>query len=133
MSDMSKVEERRLGLWEMYLTLWVALGIGAGTILGRMFPQISNALARLEIANISIPIAILVFAMIYPIMVQISFEEIKRATRAPKPIALMLSKQQQRERIRSFRKNSHILRPWNWMLVTRNFSLKEEQTNWLNG
>ncbi len=84
------MEERRLGIWERYLTLWVALGIGAGTVLGRVFPQISDILAKLEVAHISIPIAILVFAMIYPIMVQISFEEIKRATRNPKPIALTL-------------------------------------------
>jgi len=84
------VEERRLGIWEKYLTIWVALCIGAGTFLGRVFPQISDALARLEIAHISIPIAILVFAMIFPIMVQISFEEIKSATRSPKPIALTL-------------------------------------------
>jgi len=84
------MEERRLGIWEKYLTLWVALCIGAGTLLGRFFPQISDWLARLEVAHISIPIAICLFAMIYPIMVQISFEEIKRATRSPKPIILTL-------------------------------------------
>lgn len=84
------MEERRLGVWEKYLTLWVALCIGMGTALGRIFPEISNTLAKLEVANISIPIAICLFAMIYPIMVQISFEEIKRATRSPKPIALTL-------------------------------------------
>ncbi len=84
------MEERRLGLWEKYLTIWVALCIGAGTFLGRVFPQVSDILARLEVAHISIPIAILVFAMIFPIMVQISFEEIKSATRSPKPIALTL-------------------------------------------
>jgi len=84
------VEERKLGLWEKYLTIWVALCIGAGTTLGRVFPQISDILARLEVANISIPIAICLFAMIYPIMVQISFEEVKQATRSPKPIALTL-------------------------------------------
>jgi ACR3 family arsenite transporter len=84
------MEERRLGLWEKYLTLWVALCIGAGTLLGRLFPQISDVLARLEVAHISIPIAVCLFAMIYPIMVQISFEEIKRAALSPKPIALTL-------------------------------------------
>jgi len=84
------LEERRLGLWEKYLTLWVALCIGAGTALGRVFPQISDTLAKLEVANISIPIAICLFAMIYPIMVQISFEEIKKAVLSPKPIALTL-------------------------------------------
>jgi len=84
------VEERRLGIWEKYLTIWVALCIGVGTVLGRVFPQISDILAKLEVASISIPIAILVFAMIFPIMVQISFEEIKRAALSPKPIALTL-------------------------------------------
>ena len=84
------MEERRLGIWEKYLTLWVALSIIAGTALGRVFPQISNFLAGLEVAHISLPIAILVFAMIYPIMVQTSFEEIKRAALSPKPIVLTL-------------------------------------------
>jgi ACR3 family arsenite transporter len=84
------VEERRLGIWEKYLTIWVALCIAAGTLLGRAFPQISDTLAKLEIANVSIPIAVCLFAMIYPIMVQISFEEIKKATRSPRPIALTL-------------------------------------------
>ena len=84
------MEERRLGVWEKYLTLWVVICIGVGTAIGRIFPQVSDVLARLEVAHISIPIAICLFAMIYPIMVQISFEEIKRATRSPKPIALTL-------------------------------------------
>jgi ACR3 family arsenite transporter len=84
------MEERRLGIWEKYLTLWVALCIAAGTLLGRAFPEISDTLAELEVAHISIPIAICLFAMIYPIMVQISFEEIKQASRSPRPIILTL-------------------------------------------
>ena len=84
------MEERGLGVWEKYLTLWVALCIAAGTLLGRAFPGISDTLAELEVAHISIPIAICLFAMIYPIMVQISFEEIKKASRSPRPIILTL-------------------------------------------
>ncbi|MFC2070747.1 ACR3 family arsenite efflux transporter [Chloroflexota bacterium] len=83
-------EERKLGIWEKYLTVWVALCIAAGTLLGRVFPQISDGLAKLEVASVSIPIAICLFAMIYPIMTQISFEEIKRAALSPKPITLTL-------------------------------------------
>jgi len=83
-------KERKLGIWGKYLTLWVALCIGAGIGLGRLFPQLSDILAKLEVAHISIPIAILLFAMIYPIMVQISWEEIKKALRSPKPIGLTL-------------------------------------------
>jgi ACR3 family arsenite transporter len=84
------MEERKFGIWGKYLTLWVALCIAAGTGLGRVFPQFSDILARLEVANISIPIAICLFAMIYPIMVQISYEEIKKVVLSPKPIALTL-------------------------------------------
>ena len=83
-------KERKLGIWGKYLTLWVALSIGAGIGLGRLFPNLPDILAKLEVANISIPIAILLFAMIYPIMVQISWEEISGALRSPKPIALTL-------------------------------------------
>ena len=84
------MEERRLSIWEKYLTLWVGLCIVMGTLLGSTFPSISDFLAKLEVAHISIPIAVCLFAMIYPIMVQISFEEIKRATLNPKPIVLTL-------------------------------------------
>ncbi|MFC1934735.1 ACR3 family arsenite efflux transporter [Chloroflexota bacterium] len=83
-------KERKLGIWGKYLTLWVALCIGAGIGLGRLFPDFSDVLAKLEVANISIPIATLLFVMIYPIMVQISWEEIKKALRSPKPIVLTL-------------------------------------------
>ena len=83
-------KERKLGIWEKYLTLWVIICILAGTILGRVFPQLSELLAILEVAHISIPIAICLFAMIYPIMVQISFGEVKKAIRTPKPIATTL-------------------------------------------
>jgi len=82
--------KRGLGLWEKYLSVWVALCITVGILLGRAFPGISDALARVEVAHVSIPIAVCLFAMIYPIMVQISFEEIKRAGRSPKPIGLTL-------------------------------------------
>lgn len=83
-------KDRKLGIWGKYLTLWAALGMGAGIGLGRLFPGLSDVLAKLEVANISIPIAILLFAMIYPIMVQISWEEIKKALRSPKPVGLTL-------------------------------------------
>ena len=83
-------EERRLGLWEKYLTLWVALCILFGVLLGRALPQISKILASLTVAQVSVPIAICLFFMIYPIMVQIDFGEVKKAVRSPKPVALTL-------------------------------------------
>ena len=88
--DPAAEKERRLGIWEKYLSLWVALSIITGTALGRALPQVADILAKLEVAHVSIPIAILLFILIYPIMVQISFEEIKKSLRSPKPIALTL-------------------------------------------
>ncbi|MBN1763160.1 MAG: ACR3 family arsenite efflux transporter [Methanomicrobia archaeon] len=83
-------KERKLGIWAKYLYVWVVLCILAGTLIGRVYPQLSEHLALLEVAHISIPIAICLFAMIYPIMVQISFGEVKKAIFTPKPIATTL-------------------------------------------
>jgi len=83
-------KERRLGIWERYLTLWVALCIGAGIGLGRAFPQLSTALGEFTYAGVSIPVAICLFFMIYPIMVQIPFSQVLRAGKTPKPIAATL-------------------------------------------
>ena len=58
-------KERRLGVWEKYLSLWVALCIGAGIGLGEVFPQLSNILGRLTVADVSIPVAICLYFMIY--------------------------------------------------------------------
>lgn len=81
---------RSLGLWEKYLTLWVFLCILAGIVLGRLLPGLSTILSTLEIANVSLPIAICLFWMIYPIMVQIDFRRVVVAGRTPRPIATTL-------------------------------------------
>ncbi len=83
-------QEKRLGIWEKYLSLWVALCIGAGIGMGKVFPQISDVLGGLTVANVSVPIAVCLFLMIYPIMVQIDFSQVKRAVRTPKPIITTL-------------------------------------------
>lgn len=83
-------QERKLGLWEKYLTLWVALCIGAGIGLGRMWPGAAEALGNFTVAEVSIPVAILLFLMIYPIMVQIPFTDIVKAAKSPKPILTTL-------------------------------------------
>jgi ACR3 family arsenite transporter len=83
-------QKRKLGIWGKYLSLWVALCIGAGIGLGRVFPQFSMKLGELTYAGISIPVAICLFFMIYPIMVQIPFTEVIRAGKTPKPIAATL-------------------------------------------
>lgn len=83
-------KRKGLGLWERYLTLWVFLCIIAGITLGRLFPGLSTTLSKFEIANVSIPIAICLFWMIYPIMVQIDFRRVLIAGKTPKPIATTL-------------------------------------------
>ena len=87
---MSQEKERRLGVWEKYLSLWVALCIGAGIGIGKVFPKISDVLGGLTVANVSVPVAICLFLMIYPIMVQIDFSQVKKAVRTPKPIITTL-------------------------------------------
>jgi arsenite transporter len=79
-----------LGFFERYLTIWVALCIVAGVALGQFLPQIPETLSRFEVASVSIPVAILIWFMIYPMMVQIDFSSIVRAGRQPKGLTITL-------------------------------------------
>ncbi|TVQ42353.1 MAG: arsenical-resistance protein [Gloeocapsa sp. DLM2.Bin57] len=79
-----------LSFFEKYLTLWVALCIVIGIILGRLFPGVARSLDAMSIYNVSIPIAICLFFMMYPIMVKIDFTQAKKAFKAPKPVILTL-------------------------------------------
>ncbi|MDD5155085.1 MAG: ACR3 family arsenite efflux transporter [Candidatus Omnitrophica bacterium] len=83
-------EERRLSFFEKYLTGWVILCIGLGIILGKTFPQMAVALDRFSIYQVSIPIAICLFFMMYPIMVKIDFAQVIKAGKTPKPVILTL-------------------------------------------
>ncbi len=83
-------EGKKLSIFEKYLTLWVFLCIIAGIILGTGFPGIPPALDRISVAHVSIPIAICLFFMMYPIMVKIDFAEVVRAGKTPKPVLLTL-------------------------------------------
>ncbi|MBF2097937.1 MAG: ACR3 family arsenite efflux transporter [Gloeomargaritaceae cyanobacterium C42_A2020_066] len=80
----------RLSFFERYLTLWVALCIVAGIGLGRGFPELAVTLDRLSLYEVSIPIAICLFFMMYPIMVKIDFGQAKQAVQNPKPVVLTL-------------------------------------------
>ena len=79
-----------LNFFERYLTIWVALCIVAGILLGRFFPGVAVSLDAISFHQVSIPIAICLFFMMYPIMVKIDFNQAKRAARMPKPVALTL-------------------------------------------
>lgn len=80
----------QLSFFERYLTVWVCLCIGAGIGLGRVFPGIATALDAMSVYQVSIPIAICLFFMMYPIMVKIDFTQAKQAVRTPKPVLLTL-------------------------------------------
>ena len=86
---------RALTIFEKYLTLWVILCIGAGIFLGKLAPRVATVLDELAIyvqgaPVVSIPIAVCLFLMMYPIMVKIDFREVIRAGKSPKPTALTL-------------------------------------------
>ena len=80
----------KLSLFEKYLTIWVILCIIAGIALGKLFPHVAEALDAMSIYNVSIPIAICLFFMMYPIMVKIDFYQAVQAVKAPKPVLLTL-------------------------------------------
>lgn len=80
----------QLSFFERYLTIWVALCIVAGIALGRLFPDVAVALDAMSIYQVSVPIAICLFFMMYPIMVKIDFSQAKRAAQTPKPVLLTL-------------------------------------------
>ena len=83
-------EERKLSFFEKYLTFWVIVCIGLGILLGKLFPQAALSLDKMSIYQVSIPIAICLFFMMYPIMVKIDFAEVIKAGKTPKPVILTL-------------------------------------------
>lgn len=79
-----------MGIFERYLTLWVALCIAAGVVLGNAVPQIFATIATLEYAHVNLVVAVFIWIMIYPMMVQIDFSAIKEVGRQPKGLLLTL-------------------------------------------
>ena len=73
-----------LGVFERLLSLWVALAIVVGVALGQFAPAVPAALSRFEYAEVSLPVAVLIWAMIFPMMVQIDFGAIVGAGREPR-------------------------------------------------
>jgi arsenite transporter len=73
-----------LGTFERYLSLWVALAIVAGVAVGQFAPGVPETLARFEYASVSLPVAVLIWAMILPMMVQIDFGAIAGVGREPR-------------------------------------------------
>lgn len=83
-------EKRHIGFFEKYLTLWVALCIGVGILIGNFAGQSVDFLSKVEIFKVNIPVAILVWLMIYPMMLQVDFSSIKQVGKSPKGLILTL-------------------------------------------
>jgi len=79
-----------MGVFERYLSLWVGLCIVAGVLLGNWIPDFFTFIASLEWAHVNLVVALCIWVMIYPMMVQIDFSSIKNVGRKPKGLMLTL-------------------------------------------
>ena len=79
-----------MGIFEKYLTFWVGLSIAGGVILGNWFPEFFETIADIEFANVNLIVAIFVWIMIYPMMVQIDFTSVKEIGNKPKGLILTI-------------------------------------------
>jgi len=82
--------EKKLSIFERYLTIWVLLCIVGGIILGKVAPDVATMLNDFSIYQVSIPIAVCLFFMMYPIMVKIDFTQVIKSAKTPKPVFLTL-------------------------------------------
>lgn len=82
------MEERHIGFFDKYLSLWVALCIVAGIVLGTFLPALPQTLSRLEYAHVNIPVAVLIWVMIYPMMMKVDFNSVKNVARHPRGLVV---------------------------------------------
>lgn len=77
-----------LGVFERYLSLWVGLAILGGLAFGFVAPSAARALAALEYANVNLVVAVLIWAMIFPMMVGVDFTSIRDVGKKPKGLVI---------------------------------------------
>lgn len=82
--------KKKMKFFEKYLSVWVALCILGGVLLGKILPQVPKTLSKWEYANVSIPIAVFIWLMIYPMMLKIDSSSIKNVGRNPKGLIITL-------------------------------------------
>ncbi|ASB51110.1 arsenical-resistance protein [Alkalitalea saponilacus] len=83
---MPEQPRKTIGFFEKYLTIWVALGILAGIGIGHFIGDGIEVISSMEIARVNIPVAILIWLMIYPMMLQIDFSSIKKIGKKPRGV-----------------------------------------------
>jgi len=81
---MSKENATGINFFQRYLTLWVAICMVVGVLIGKFLPAVPTFLDQFEYANVSIPTAILIWVMIYPMMMKVDFQSIKDVRKNPK-------------------------------------------------
>jgi ACR3 family arsenite transporter len=81
---------KRLNVFERYLSVWVAICIVAGVAIGKVVPQLVGALSRMEVHHVNVPVAILIWLMIYPMMLRIDFAALRDVGRRPTGILVVL-------------------------------------------
>jgi arsenite transporter len=82
--------KKNIGLFEKYLTIWVALGILVGIGLGHLIGDGMEVISSMEIAKVNIPVALLIWLMIYPMMLQVDFTSIRKIGKKPRGVVLTL-------------------------------------------
>lgn len=83
-------ETKNLGIFHTYLTAWVVLCIIAGVLIGKYLPIVPDFLNRFSYAQVSLPIAVLIWLMIYPMMLKVDFSCVKDVFKQPKGLAITL-------------------------------------------
>ena len=81
---MNEKQKLDIGFFDRYLTVWVVLCMIAGVLIGTFLPSVPALLGRFEYANVSIPIAVLIWLMIWPMMMKVDFASIKNVGKNPK-------------------------------------------------
>jgi len=84
----SEKKSSGIGFFERYLTVWVLLCMAAGVLIGVYLPAIPDFLSQFEYANVSIPVAILIWLMIYPMMLKVDFHSIKKVGQNPRGLVV---------------------------------------------
>ena len=79
-----------MGVFERYLSIWVGLCIISGVVLGLTIPAVFQAFAAMEVAHVNVPVAVFIWIMIFPMMVQVDFGSIRRVGDRPKGLIITL-------------------------------------------
>lgn len=85
---MNKAQSPGISLFERYLTVWVLICMAAGVLIGVYLPKVPEFLSRFEYASVSIPVAVLIWLMIYPMMLKVDFASIKQVGQNPKGLVV---------------------------------------------